>query len=126
MAERVTARYVYAVARGLTDGALDRTVGIGGAPVELIGHAGLHAVVGDVPLDEFDEASLRRSLEDLRWVEDVARAHDDVVRAVHQAGTAAPLSLATIFLDDDGVRDRLIGDGSRMHAALDDVEGCDE
>ena len=126
MADAPSARYVYAVARGLDDGVLAGAVGIAGSALAVVAHAGLHAVVSDVPLEEFDEEPLRRNLEDLRWVEDVARAHDDVVRAAHQGGTVAPLSLATIFLDDDGVRDRLIGDGDRLHAALDAVEGCDE
>ncbi|QWC83885.1 GvpL/GvpF family gas vesicle protein [Nocardioidaceae bacterium] len=126
MTEAATARYAYAVTRGAAEGALAGTTGIHGAPVEVVTRGELQALVSDVPLEEFDEEPLRRHLEDLRWVEQVARAHDDVVRAAHGAAVVAPLSLATIFHDDDGVRDRLLADGARLGAALDAVEGCDE
>ncbi|MEX0429384.1 GvpL/GvpF family gas vesicle protein [Nocardioides sp. DS6] len=121
MAER--ARYVYAVSAGLPPDALRGVAGIAGAPVELIGHRDLQALVSDVDLGEYGEAGLRRNLEDLGWLEETARAHDDVVRAATAAAPTAPLRLATIFLDDEGVRrcvEDLYGD---LRAALQRVDG---
>jgi Gas vesicle synthesis protein GvpL/GvpF len=116
-------RYLYAVTRGVAGSAVESIDGIGGAPVTLVEQGGLVAVVGTVDLDEFGEAALREHLEDLGWLERVAREHDRVVQAVAQLGPTAPLRLATICLDDDGVRDRLREWHDGLHAALDRVIG---
>lgn len=118
-----SARYVYAITRSLDDGALADVRGIGGAPVALVRHAGLDAVVSDVALDEFGEEALKQHLEDLSWLEAVARGHDDVVRAVAARGPTAPLRLATIYLDDDRVRRRLEDSHVALVSVLDRVEG---
>lgn len=117
------ARYAYAVARRLDGGTLEGVAGVGGARVEVVSHAGLDAVVSDVPLDEFGEEGLKRNLEDLRWLEAVARAHDDVVWAVAVSAPTAPMRLATIFHDDGAVRDRLSSLHDSLTAVLDRVEG---
>jgi hypothetical protein len=97
-----------------------------GGTVEQVSHHGLDAVVSDVPLDTFGEEGLKQNLEDLGWLEQVARAHDDVVRAVAALGPTAPLRLATICLDDDGVRARLDEWGEDLVAVLDRVTGRGE
>jgi hypothetical protein len=116
-------RYLYAVTRDVADAAVKGIDGISGAPVTLVAEGGLVAVVGTVDLEEFGEAALREHLEDLGWLERVAREHDHVVQAVAQLGPTAPLRLATICLDDDGVRDRLREWHDGLHAALDRVTG---
>jgi hypothetical protein len=116
-------RYLYAVTRDVAGPAVETIHGIGETPVTLVEEGGLVAVVGTVDLDEFGEAALREHLEDLGWLERVAREHDQVVQAVAQLGPTAPLRLATICLDDDGVRDRLRDWHDGLHAALDRVTG---
>lgn len=118
-----TARYLYAIGRRLEPGALDGVAGIRGAPVELVGHRDLTAVVSDVPLSEFDELALKQNLERLDWLEQVARDHDAVVQAATMAGPTAPLRLAVIFDDDAGVRDRVEDLYDDLVAVLDRIEG---
>ncbi|HET7388836.1 MAG TPA: GvpL/GvpF family gas vesicle protein [Nocardioidaceae bacterium] len=113
-------RYMYAVTRGVEPAALGE-VGLDGGPLEVVEEDGLAAVVSSVDLAEYGEDGLRRHLEDLEWLERVARAHDSVVQAVSRLGPVAPLRLATICLDEDGVRARLREWGTELRSALDRV-----
>lgn len=121
-----TGRYVYAITREVEPGSLDGVTGLRGAPLELVEHRGLVAVVSAVDLAEFGEEGLKRNLEDLAWLEEVARGHDDVVHAVAGLGPVAPLRLATIYHDDDGVRTRLEEQHDPLLGALDRVTGRHE
>lgn len=114
-------RYVYAVIADTAD--LADVSGIGGAPLELVEHRGLSALVSPVDLRDFGEDGLRRNLEDLGWVEETARAHDAVVQAAFAATPAAPMRLATVFLDDDGVRRSLEERYDDLRAALARIDG---
>ena len=118
-----TGRYMYAITRGIDGTSLASTVGLGGGALEVIEHRGLLAVVSDVDLEEFGEEGLRRNLEDLAWLEEVARGHDTVVQAVAVLGPTAPLRLATICLDDGGVRSRLDEWFHALELVLDRVQG---
>ncbi|NHC21640.1 GvpL/GvpF family gas vesicle protein [Nocardioides sp. IC4_145] len=120
-----SARYVYAISRGLRPGPLE-VRGIHGAEVEVVRHLDLDAVVSDVDLAEFGEEPLRENLEQLSWLEDVVRDHDRVVQAVAQVGPTAPLRLATVFLDDDGMRARLFEWRFALEQVLDRVTGRHE
>jgi hypothetical protein len=116
-------RYLYAIARGLDAGAVEGVPGLDGAPVETVEHRGLTAVVSTVDLTEYGEDGLRRNLEDLAWLEKVARGHDTVIHAAASHAPTAPLRLATICLDDDGVCARLDEWHDALEAALDRVQG---
>jgi hypothetical protein len=118
-----SARYLYAISRGLRPEGLAGTPGLGGGRLELVEHRGLTAVVSDVDLEEYGEEGLRKNLERLDWLEEVARAHDAVVQTVATLGPTAPLRLATICLDDDGVRSRLDEWHDALEQVLDRVEG---
>lgn len=115
--------YMYAVGRGIEPAALRDLAGIRGAPLRLVEHSGLGAVVSTVDLDEFGDDGLRRNLEDLRWLEDVARSHDSVVAGVSRFGSTVPLRFATICFDDDAVRQRLSQWRDDLTTSLDRVEG---
>lgn len=107
--------YAYAVARAHPD--LARTLaglaGVAGAPVHLIaeGEGGdgtnIVLVVSPVPAADFREEGLRRHLEDLDWLEAVARAHHATVEEVTALTPALPLRLATVYVDDGSARDML-------------------
>ena len=118
--------YLYAAARGLRSADLDGLVGLREGALRVVEHDGLSAVVSDVDLDEFGDEALRQNLEDLAWLEQVARRHDDVVQAVGARRAVAPLRLATICLDDQSVVARLQEWGAALHRALDRVEGRGE
>lgn len=117
--------YVYAVTRGLDVAGHDpvSASGLRGEPVRLVPHAGLQALVSDVDLGEFGEEGMRRNLEDLAWLEEVARTHDAVVASVAERAPTAPLRLGTITYDEDGVRERLTQWHDALVGALDRVEG---
>ncbi|KAB8197732.1 gas vesicle synthesis GvpLF [Nonomuraea phyllanthi] len=93
--------YVYAVARS----AVECPDGVGS--VRTVAGAGLVAYVSTVPLAEFGEEPLRRSLEDLDWLSVTARAHHRVVETVAAATPTAPVRLVTVYADDQQVRDLL-------------------
>jgi hypothetical protein len=116
-------RYLFAVARGLPDDALRGHAGLAGAPLDVVDHRGLQAVVCTVDLDEYGEEALARNLEDLGWLEKVARTHDDVVRAVAEHATVAPMRLVTICSADASVRARVEAHHEGLVQALDNVEG---
>lgn len=116
-------RYLYAIARGLDATGIRDVPALDGGRLEAVEHRGLVAVVSDVDLGEYGEDGLRRNLEDLAWLERVARDHDTVVQAVAALAPTAPLRLATICHDDDGVRARLDTWHDALTQALDRVEG---
>ncbi|MBD0694758.1 GvpL/GvpF family gas vesicle protein [Streptomyces sp. CBMA123] len=104
--------YAYAVARDCAllhaSGAI---TGIAGAPVGLVPpdqnadqNAGLVAAVSPVPENDFHETALREHLEDLGWLETLARAHHSVIEELAARTTVLPLRLATVYLDEDRVR----------------------
>lgn len=118
-----TARYLYAVSRGLDPAAVAGITGFHDRPVELVDHEGLTAVVSTVDLDDYGEQALTRNLEDLAWLENTVRIHDGVVHAAATAAPTAPMRLATICHDDDRVRDRLREWYAALDRALDRVDG---
>jgi Gas vesicle synthesis protein GvpL/GvpF len=116
-------RYLYAISRDLDPAALADVPGLGDGRLDVLEHRGLSAVVSDVDLQEYGEEGLRRNLERLEWLEEVARRHDEVVHAVAELGPVAPLRLATICLDDIGVRRRIDEWHAALEQVLDRVEG---
>lgn len=118
-----SARYLYAITRGLDPGKLVGTFGLDGQALDVVEHRDLSAVVSNVDLKEYSEVALRQNLERLDWLEEVARAHDAVVQTVAGLGPTAPLRLATICLDDDGVRSRLDEWYDDLEQVLDRVAG---
>jgi hypothetical protein len=122
-----TGVYIYAACRRLEPGALDGLTGLREAPLRILQQRELVAVVSTVDLDEFGEDALRRHFEDLDWLEQVARRHDEVIRAVWLAsGLIAPFRLATICRTDDNVRERLESRYDELARALDRVDGRSE
>ncbi|ANP56680.1 hypothetical protein J2Z21_009148 [Streptomyces griseochromogenes] len=104
--------YAYAVVRaagGLQEAAAPLR-GVADAPVGLVTDTGvvqLGLVVSHVPAQDFREDALKRHLEDLEWLEAVARAHHGVIEALAERTTVLPLRLATVYLDDQRAREVL-------------------
>ena len=70
--------------------------GVGGA-VRTVTCSGLTVLVSDVSLAEFGEAALREHLEDLEWLDEVARVHHYVVEAAARLFPLLPVRLATVY-----------------------------
>ncbi|GGX16201.1 GvpL/GvpF family gas vesicle protein [Streptomyces chryseus] len=116
-------RYVYAVTRPF-DGVLPEGVrGLGGEPPRLLDHGDLVAVVGAVPAEDFAEAPLKKRLEDLDWLTATARAHEAVIGAMTTVTCTVPLRLATVCVDDSGVRRLLDAGHDRFVTTLERLEG---
>ncbi|MDF3299550.1 GvpL/GvpF family gas vesicle protein [Streptomyces tropicalis] len=111
-------RYVYAVCSPLGAPLGADLAGVGGAAPRTVHHAGLTAMVSDVPADQFSESALRRHLENLDWLAETARAHDTVIAALAKVTSPVPLRLATVFRDDSGVRAMLETEADRLRASL--------
>lgn len=116
--------YVYGLTRA--GAPLPEEPGVHGGPLRLLELGSVGAVVSDVPAAEFAEDALREHLEDLGWLEEVARRHDAIVQACHRAGVAMPLRLATIYVDDESAAQRLTDIADEAERTLDRLDGCDE
>jgi hypothetical protein len=100
--------------------------GVAGSSIEVVEDDGLAALVSRVPLAEFGEEPLRRNLNDLAWLERVARSHESVLDRALADGTIAPLRLCTIYDGPARVRTMLNGARERFVAVLDALEGHQE
>jgi Gas vesicle synthesis protein GvpL/GvpF len=74
----------------------------------------MHAVVTDVPLEEYGEESINAHLSDLDWVSRAAVAHERVVEHFIDARAVLPMKLFTIFTDDDRALQHLRADRQRL------------
>jgi gas vesicle protein GvpL/GvpF len=116
--------YLYAITDSdLEAASLTGMRAVDDAPVYGITEGALSAVVSPVDEERFSAASLRRNLEDLRWLEAVARAHDGVVSELARSRPVAPVRLATVFLDEDRLRTLLRARTDEFTAALDRIRG---
>jgi hypothetical protein len=97
--------------------------GVAGATVRTARAAGLTVLVSDVDLAEFGEVPLRRNLEDLAWLEAVARAHHSVIDAASRLFPLLPTRLATVYTSDESMAAVLGGRREELLAALRRVGG---
>lgn len=94
--------------------------------VELVREGRVAALVSEVPLDEFGADALKRGLEDMEFLERLARGHENVLDAALALGTVVPFRLCTIYEDAGHVREMLAREGERLAAALDSLTGMEE
>jgi hypothetical protein len=97
--------------------------GVAEAGVERIQAGELAAMVSRVPAYEFAAEPLARNLNDLAWLERVARGHEAVLDAALIQSTIVPLRMCTIFESDGAVRDMLEEQGESLAGALAALEG---
>ncbi|MGW2154900.1 GvpL/GvpF family gas vesicle protein [Nonomuraea sp. NPDC001699] len=117
--------YLYAVTRAEGEGP-DGLTGVAGAPVRRLVHAGLAAFLSTVSLEEFGEEALRRSMEDLAWLEETARTHHRVVEAIAGLRSTAPVRLVTVYTGEAQVRELLDERHEQFDAVLSRVTGRQE
>jgi len=102
---------------------LRQLTGVGGAPVRVTSCSGLGMLVSDVSAAQFGEAALRRNLEDLDWLDQVARAHHHVIDAAARLFPLLPTRLATVYSSDDAVCAALAERRAALRGALRRVGG---
>jgi hypothetical protein len=98
----------------------------GAGALERVEARGLAAVVSRVPLAEFGAEPLRENLNDLDWLERVARGHESVLEAALAQSTIVPLRLCTIYESEQSVRDMLEREHDSLRQALDGLAGRQE
>ena len=97
-----------------------------GHPLEWIAADGLAALVSRVPCAEFGPEPLRQNLNQLAWLERVARAHEGVLESVLDQATLVPLRLCTLYESEDGVRSMLRVQRTNLQTALKGLAGREE
>ena len=87
---------------------------------------GLTAVVSRVPAAEFAEDELRAHLNDMDWVETVARDHEHVLDSICRRTTVIPMRLCTVYKTEGGVREMLLRESDTLLEALGHLDGKTE
>jgi hypothetical protein len=102
---------------------LSRLTGVGEAKVRIAESSGLTALVSDVSLAEFGEAALRENLENLDWLDEVAREHHYVIDAAARLFPLLPVRLATVYSGDAALCAALAEHNGQLLDALRRVGG---
>ena len=107
------------------DGEVDLSwvTGVGETKVRTAASSGLTALVSDVSLAEFGEAALRENLENLDWLDEVAREHHYVIDAAARLFPLLPVRLATVYSGDAAVCAALAEHNGRLLDVLRRVGG---
>jgi hypothetical protein len=123
--EQELALYVYGV---VFDGAtLQPTVGIDEVHrLTTIEGEGIAAVASRVPLEEFGEEALQERREDLTWLEQKARLHEQIVAGIREQQTLVPMRLCTIYRAERSVEEMLAREHEFLLDALLRLDGRKE
>jgi hypothetical protein len=95
-------------------------------PLEAVTEGPLAAVVSRVPAEEFAENELRSHLNDMDWVEAVARGHERVLDELCRRTTVIPMRLCTVYKTEGGIREMLLRESEALVAALEHLDGKTE
>ena len=129
VASPATVCYVYGVARPSGDCAtlppLDSVTGIlPGAPLGVIQHRDLLALVSEAPASEFDQQGLERNLDDARWVQERAVAHQAVLSHLLSGYTVIPFAFCSIYSSRENVSAMLAANDAELDHQLRRLEGA--
>jgi gas vesicle protein GvpL/GvpF len=95
-------------------------------PVRVVEVGELAAIVSDVTLDEFGEASVSERLNDPVWLERKARAHEGVLDVALAATDVVPFRFCTIYRSEEDLRTYVESAAAELQALLERFEGCVE
>jgi hypothetical protein len=115
--------WAYGITQDATGANLSWLAGVAGAQVRTATAGGMTVLVSDVDLAEFGEVALRRNLEDLGWLEGVARAHHEVIAVASRMFPVLPTRLATVYGSDESMAAVFDGRREELLAAMRRVGG---
>lgn len=120
--------YVYAVIRGHDRRGLWTLpcTGVSGAPVSVLPHNDLAAVVSAVSIREFGPEALPGKLQDAMWVATSALAHHLVLESLLGRCAVAPLTFGTLCRDAETVGEMVAERYREFDDALARVDGATE
>ena len=119
-----SALWVYGVVAG--GGEPPAAAGVDGLPVRVHEHAGVGALVSDVPAHRFTKAALSARLEELAQLEALARAHEAVLDGALGTGAVVPFRLCTIYSSPQRLDAMLDHEAPMLRDALDRLHGLQE
>jgi hypothetical protein len=94
-----------------------------GSAVFVVEEDGLGAIVSEVPLAEFGDDALQSNLEELSWVAEKVRAHEEVLERAAREAPVLPLRFGTIYRSLDGLRGLLAHDRNDLSSTLEQLRG---
>lgn len=97
-----------------------------GVSVSLLPVGDLAAVVRPVRRSDFTEEALQTRLRDPATLEEMVRAHNEVITAIHEQRSILPAKLGGVYERLDDLEEALEDSAGSLRAQLDRVEGCDE
>ncbi|HEY8911176.1 MAG TPA: GvpL/GvpF family gas vesicle protein [Desulfosporosinus sp.] len=77
-------------------------------PCHIVENGNLGMLVCPVPLKEYNQESLHRSMEDMAWVESHAQRHEETLLKAMESGSVIPLPFCTIFTDEENIKRQLL------------------
>jgi hypothetical protein len=95
-------------------------------PLTLMRAGAVGAIASAVSLEEFGEVPMRERLDDLGWLEQTARAHEQVLDEVRGQTTVLPLRLCTVYRTEESVREMLARESRLLEATLARLAGKTE
>src|SRR5436190_19892197 len=110
-----------AVVEGAAALGSDANVGVDSSPVRTVAEDGLAAAVSVVPRDSISDL-----VDDRPRLEELARAHDDVMVRLAASGTVVPFRLGTLCGTEDDVRALLRSGREPLRRALDHLRDRSE
>ena len=117
------ASYTYAIARCFDPSEVAGLRGVDGAPIHLVRHRDLVAVVSPLRAADAEESAWRARLEKMPELAAIARSHHTVVEAITTRSVTLPLRLATIHRGDDRVAQALRQGYEHFGEVLDRLTG---
>jgi len=118
-----SAWYVYGVVDGDTEPAGPLPGVDASRRVKRLAEGTVAAAVSEVALEEFGEARLREHLQNMEWVERVARAHETVLDQLREQATVIPMRMCTVYRSESGVREMLRREEAALRHAIDHLDG---
>ena len=92
----------------------------------LVRQGDVQAITTRVPLREFGSAALQERAKDTKWLEQKARAHDQVLKAAMSGGPVVPLRFCTILRNEEDLRRVLETHYERIRESLAALAGRKE
>jgi hypothetical protein len=86
----------------------------------------LGALVGDVAMEEFEEATLKERLNDPKWLEQHVWQHERVLELAMRSGTVVPMKFLTIFRTEEQLRKSLLALSETLRELCGKLQGKEE
>jgi hypothetical protein len=95
-------------------------------PIFTITYGDIEALASYVPLSEYNEESLEKNLQDVKWITPRAQAHEIIIESVMHFCTVIPIKFCTIFKDESNVSEILKQNYEKLKSLLNYLEDKEE